>query len=54
MSREDSFYELLLNIRGHRELSECLKEFFQVWLYFFLCLQCFDAVGWAAGRASGL
>jgi len=20
----------------------------------FLCLQCFDAVGWAAGRASGL
>ena len=22
--------------------------------FFFLCLQCFDAVGWAAGRASGL
>jgi len=22
--------------------------------YFFLCLQCFDAVGWAAGRASTL
>ena len=21
---------------------------------FILCLQCFDAVGWAAGRASGL
>ena len=21
---------------------------------FGLCLQCFDAVGWAAGRASGL
>ena len=20
----------------------------------YLCLQCFDAVGWAAGRASGL
>jgi len=20
----------------------------------FVCLQCFDAVGWAAGRASGL
>ena len=22
--------------------------------YFIKCLQCFDAVGWAAGRASGL
>jgi len=21
---------------------------------FYLCLQCFDAVGWVAGRASGL
>jgi len=26
-------------------------EFFQ---YVAMCLQCFDAVGWAAGRASGL
>ena len=23
-------------------------------LFFVICLQCFDAVGWAAGRASGL
>jgi len=23
-------------------------------LYYLQCLQCFDAVGWAAGRASGL
>jgi len=22
--------------------------------YLYICLQCFDAVGWAAGRASGL
>ena len=22
--------------------------------YYYYCLQCFDAVGWAAGRASGL
>jgi len=28
---------------------------FEVHLYLFFCiLQCFDAVGWAAGRASGL
>jgi len=35
---------------------------FEIWLNdlnpflerFDLCLQCFDAVGWAAGRASGL
>jgi len=25
-----------------------------VCFYVFRCLQCFDAVGWAAGRASGL
>ena len=25
-----------------------------VCLFVCLCLQCFDAVGWAAGRASGL
>ena len=24
------------------------------WLFFFLCFQCFDAVGWTAGRAPGL
>jgi len=23
-------------------------------IYYFVCLQCIDAVGWAAGRASGL
>ena len=23
-------------------------------VYYHFCLQCFDAVGWAAGRASGL
>jgi len=26
----------------------------QVYAFSALCLQCFDAVGWAAGRASGL
>jgi len=34
VSREDSFYELLLNIQGHKELGECLNEFFQVRLFF--------------------
>ena len=24
------------------------------WLLLYFCLQCFDAVGWAAGRAPGL
>ena len=32
-------------------LSRCLASFLFVLL---LCLQCFDAVGWAAGRAPGL
>ena len=31
-----------------------LQHFEQSALYHSLCLQCFDAVGWAAGRASGL
>jgi len=28
-------------------------NFILIFVYFY-CLQCFDAVGWAAGRASGL
>ena len=27
---------------------------FTFYCIYFSCLQCFDAVGWAAGRASGL
>ena len=27
---------------------------FSISVFSALCLQCFDAVGWAAGRASGL
>ena len=30
------------------------KCFYCIALYCVICLQCFDAVGWAAGRASGL
>ena len=32
-------------------IEECFCVCFEL---FSLCLQCFDAVGWAAGRASGL
>ena len=40
-----------------RSSITCIKDSF--WFYFsklvtIICLQCFDAVGWAAGRASGL
>ena len=32
-----------------------VNDFFVLLFSFsFFCLQCFDAVGWAAGRASGL
>ena len=31
-----------------------LVVFSLLFLYLYLCLQCFDAVGWVAGRASGL
>jgi len=32
----------------------CFHGFFNCTYACYLCLQCFDAVGWAAGRASGL
>ena len=33
----------------------CLNSLRLLFTYMFVyCLQCFDAVGWAAGRASGL
>ena len=32
----------------------CLLLIFFLYSYIALCLQCFDTVGWAAGRASGL
>jgi len=32
----------------------CFHGFFNCTYACDLCLQCFDAVGWAAGRASGL
>ena len=35
-------------------LVNCGRVFFIPVLDIRLCLQCFDAVGWAAGRASGL
>jgi len=42
---------------GTKEVSidstTATEEFVLVLMYSF-CLQCFDAVGWAAGRASGL
>jgi len=34
-------------------VSSILIIYFYLFI-FSLCLQCFDAVGWAAGRASGL
>jgi len=34
--------------------SLMLIDCFALTVYQLLCLQCFDAVGWAAGRASGL
>jgi len=41
-------------------IISCFIKLYSILFYFILlsvlgaCLQCFDAVGWAAGRASGL
>ena len=40
--------------RRRRSPSLQVLCFFKPFIIAFLCLQCFDAVGWAAGRASGL
>jgi len=33
---------------------KCYSTYFSKCIVTYICLQCFDAVGWAAGRASGL
>jgi len=51
-----------LNVRSPVLLDLYLRFFFvfymyssfEVFYFILFCLQCFDAVGWAAGRASGL
>ena len=48
-----------LNLTGRQQqLKQQLKQQLQIGTFrkycIALCLQCFDAVGWAAGRASGL
>jgi len=42
-------YDLLILENFDWIMEGCSFELFTV-----LCLQCFDTVGWAAGRASGL
>jgi len=42
-----------LVLQGLTGCRRCIV-FFPLRYCFSLCLQCFDTVGWAAGRASGL
>ena len=41
-------HELIPHLCGHYTISLIIFKFLHI------ILQCFDAVGWAAGRASGL
>ena len=41
-------------VTSRRRLSKDTKRHFCLTVLTITCLQCFDAVGWAAGRASGL
>ena len=43
----------VINCSEKHTAVKCFKIFFLCHSRM-LCLQCFDAVGWAAGRASGL
>ena len=62
-----SFFKILLVFKinfhpGSKDSHYIITKIMLEWLHvvsvlfvsFILCLQCFDAVGWAAGRASGL
>ena len=40
--------------RQHHTVSCCFSFVFQTVLQVIICLHCFDTVGWAAERASGL
>jgi len=42
----------LTNILADSNVLYCKKHLYSVLIYTYLRLQCFDAVGWAAGRAS--
>jgi len=48
-----SIYTLLCTQVNHRTVSKLCDEFFDN-VCDDVCLQCFNTVGWAAGRASGL
>jgi len=52
----ESWYSLISCIILDIDLSVCQSVFLHFVFYMstWVCLQCFDAVGWAAGRASGL
>jgi len=39
---------------NHPHYEDAQLRFMFYYLVTYICLQCFDTVGWAAGRASGL
>ena len=43
---------IYVGLFGHSAVVFHVFMLFHVFVFY--CLQCFDAVGWAAGRASGL
>ena len=49
--RENSTLQQFMVIQGHRSWCQSKAH---MWLPINILLQCFDTVGWAAGRASGL
>jgi len=52
-AENNSSQSVLLNWTLNRSYCLCLSISIYL-LCVYLCLQCFDAVGWVAGRASGL
>jgi len=41
-------------MEAHALIARMTDGYFEIYVATLTCLQCFDAVGWVAGRASGL
>ena len=52
LAQLSNFIVLTFVFVGHKLFGEAIWRFLSCWAL--QCLQCFDAVGWATGRASGL
>jgi len=52
--RDDDAFKIPYLEREAHELVYISVTVLVIFIFVFMCLQCFDTVGWVSGRASGL